>query len=161
MGHYLLSGQPYSWVSCSWSMPYRGRAAGSGSVQTDYHQFLGVTTGRSGGSAGRKARGHAEVLKVPQSFARASKSLQTWAVGGAEHGSEHFPCHQDTGGFVVVFFSFVCVVFFSLESIFFLKMRFCDRVKLWIHANTEYANIPGVFCMFQLLTAFIMGLLLE
>lgn len=61
---------------------------------------------------------------------------------------------------MVVFFPFVCMVFFPLES-FFLKMRFCDRVKLWIHANTEYANIPGVFCMFQLLTAFIMGLLLD
>lgn len=45
--YYLLFGQPYSWVSCSWSTPYRGRAAGSGSVQTDYHQFLGGTPGRS------------------------------------------------------------------------------------------------------------------
>lgn len=48
----------------------------------------------------------------------------------------------------------VCII---LRKCFSLKMRFCDRLKLRIHANTEYANILGVFCMFQkaeLLTAF-------
>lgn len=58
-------------------------------------------------------------------------------------------------------FVYVVFVFFSLRKWFFFEMNFCDRPKLWIHANTGYANIR-VFCMFQkaeLLTAFIMGLL--
>lgn len=59
---------------------------------------------------------------------------------------------------------FVCVFFgFFSKKVLFFEMRFCDRLKLWIHAHTEDANLH-VFCMFQkaeLLTAFFMGLLLD
>lgn len=61
MGHFL--GSPTAGFHAGGACPEAEPQAAS-QFKADYHQFLGVTPGRSGLPAGREARGHAEVLKV-------------------------------------------------------------------------------------------------
>lgn len=150
-------GQPYSWISCSWSMPW-GRAAGSGSVQSwllpspgsNSWEVWALSWKEGKGSCRGACRALPELPKAhrPVLWVGQSMVLSISPVINTQ---------------VVLCGWFLCVCVFFLESVFLRKW---DSVIHWSWGFmlTEYVNTLGVFCMFQkaeLLTAFVIGLLLD
>lgn len=136
-----------------WNISW-GRAADSGLVQSWLFPTPGSNSWKGWGMSweevtdGKKVRAHIKVLSEPCQWLESS---QTCTLNWPIHVFWAFP-RSSTHSFFsrwVFYLNWSPVIHHSCEL---------------IHDNIEYANILGVFCMFQnaeLLTAFIMGLLLD